>query len=39
MEIHKGAFRMPTAAAQILPALLGKTYLNVSKDSPCVYGR
>ncbi|XP_077604893.1 transcobalamin-1 [Crocuta crocuta] len=38
MEIHKGAFRMPTAAAQILPALLGKTYLNVSKDSPCVYG-
>uniref|UniRef100_A0A8C8WQE0 Transcobalamin 1 n=1 Tax=Panthera leo TaxID=9689 RepID=A0A8C8WQE0_PANLE len=38
MEIHKGAFRMPTAAAQILPALMGKTYLNVNKDSPCVYG-
>ncbi|XP_029813247.1 transcobalamin-1 [Suricata suricatta] len=38
MEIHKGAFRMPTAAAQILPALMGKTYLNVNKTSPCVYG-
>ncbi|GAB5577922.1 putative oocyte-secreted protein 1 homolog isoform X1 [Prionailurus iriomotensis] len=38
MEIHKGTFRIPTAAAQILPALMGKTYLNVNKDSPCVYG-
>ncbi|XP_072649801.1 transcobalamin-1 isoform X1 [Canis lupus baileyi] len=36
-EIPKGVFRMPTAAAQILPALLGKTYLDVNKDSPCVY--
>lgn len=33
-EIDKGAFRMPTAAAQILPALKGKTYLNISE---CVY--
>ncbi|XP_045872476.1 transcobalamin-1-like [Meles meles] len=37
-EISQGAFRMPTAAAQILPALMGKTYLDVNKDSPCVYG-
>nr|XP_012424008.1 PREDICTED: transcobalamin-1 [Odobenus rosmarus divergens] len=37
-EISQGAFRMPTAAAQILPALMGKTYLNVNKDSSCVYG-
>lgn len=29
---------MPTAAAQILPALMGKTYLDVNKDSSCVYG-
>ncbi|XP_032270684.1 transcobalamin-1-like [Phoca vitulina] len=37
-EISQGAFRMPTAAAQILPALMGKTYLDVNKDSSCVYG-
>ncbi|CAD7671435.1 unnamed protein product [Nyctereutes procyonoides] len=36
-EIPEGVFRMPTAAAQILPALLGKTYLDVNKDSSCVY--
>ncbi|XP_059260766.1 transcobalamin-1 isoform X1 [Mustela nigripes] len=36
-EISRGAFRMPTAAAQILPALKGKTYLDVNKDSSCVY--
>ncbi|XP_023598962.1 transcobalamin-1 isoform X2 [Trichechus manatus latirostris] len=36
-EISQGAFNIPTAAAQILPALMGKTYLNVNKDSPCVY--
>ncbi|XP_077914078.1 transcobalamin-1-like isoform X2 [Halichoerus grypus] len=37
-EISQGAFRMPTAAAQILPALMGKTYLDVNKDSSCVCG-
>ncbi|XP_004417067.1 PREDICTED: transcobalamin-1-like [Odobenus rosmarus divergens] len=37
-EISQGAFRMPTAAAQILPALMGKTYLDINKDSSCVYG-
>ncbi|XP_045870254.1 transcobalamin-1-like isoform X2 [Meles meles] len=37
-EISQGAFRIPIAAAQILPALMGKTYLDVNKDSPCVYG-
>ncbi|XP_022363264.1 transcobalamin-1-like [Enhydra lutris kenyoni] len=36
-EISQGAFHMPTAAAQILPALMGKTYLDVNKDSSCVY--
>ncbi|XP_037697264.1 transcobalamin-1 isoform X2 [Choloepus didactylus] len=36
-EIPRGAFSMPTAAAQILPALMGKTYLDVNKDAPCVY--
>ncbi|XP_076972237.1 transcobalamin-1-like isoform X2 [Tamandua tetradactyla] len=36
-EIPQGAFSVPIAAAQILPALLGKTYLDVNKDSPCVY--
>ncbi|KAM9220322.1 transcobalamin-1 [Dugong dugon] len=35
-EISQGAFNIPTAAAQILPALMGKTYLNVNKHSPCV---
>ncbi|XP_048216717.1 transcobalamin-1 [Perognathus longimembris pacificus] len=34
-EISQGAFNIPAAAAQILPALLGKTYLDVTKDSPC----
>ncbi|XP_034500753.1 transcobalamin-1-like [Ailuropoda melanoleuca] len=37
-EISRGAFHVPTAAAQILPALMGKTYLDVNKDSFCVYG-
>ncbi|XP_034884834.1 transcobalamin-1-like, partial [Mirounga leonina] len=37
-DISQGAFHMPTAAAQILPALMGKTYLDVNKDSSCVYG-
>uniref|UniRef100_G3U1Z9 Transcobalamin 1 n=1 Tax=Loxodonta africana TaxID=9785 RepID=G3U1Z9_LOXAF len=37
-EISQGAFSTPTAAAQILPALMGKTYLYVNKDSPCVSG-
>ncbi|XP_006746842.1 transcobalamin-1 [Leptonychotes weddellii] len=36
-EISQGAFHMPTATAQILPALMGKTYLDVNKDSSCVY--
>ncbi|XP_042532396.1 transcobalamin-1 [Dipodomys spectabilis] len=34
-EISQGAFNIPAAAAQILPSLLGKTYLDVTKDSPC----
>ncbi|XP_017354367.1 transcobalamin-1 [Cebus imitator] len=37
MEISRGAFNIPIAAAQVLPALLGKTYLDVNKDS-CVSG-
>nr|XP_002709231.1 transcobalamin-1 [Oryctolagus cuniculus] len=37
-EISQGAFNIPIAAAQILPALMGKTYLDVSKDSSCVSG-
>ncbi|XP_034507723.1 transcobalamin-1-like, partial [Ailuropoda melanoleuca] len=37
-EISRGAFHVPTAAAQILPALMGKTYLDVNKASSCVYG-
>lgn len=37
-EIPRGAFRIPTAAAQILPALVGKTYLDVIKNSSCVSG-
>ncbi|XP_004478014.1 transcobalamin-1 [Dasypus novemcinctus] len=36
-EISQGAFRIPTAAAQILPALMGKTYLDVNRNSSCVY--
>nr|XP_012309736.2 transcobalamin-1 [Aotus nancymaae] len=38
MEICRGAFNVPIAAAQVLPALLGKTYLDVNKDSSCVSG-
>ncbi|XP_004437484.1 PREDICTED: transcobalamin-1 [Ceratotherium simum simum] len=34
-EISHGTFSIPTAAAQIFPALIGKTYLDVNKDSPC----
>lgn len=37
-EIPRGTFRIPTAAAQILPALVGKTYLDVTKHSSCVSG-
>ncbi|XP_036115151.1 transcobalamin-1 [Molossus molossus] len=37
-EIPKGAFRMPIAAAQILPALMGKTYLDVNNHSSCGSG-
>ncbi|ELK13502.1 Transcobalamin-1 [Pteropus alecto] len=37
-EISRGAFRTPTAAAQILPALMGKTYLDINKNSFCVNG-
>lgn len=36
-EVSQGAFSLPIAAAQVLPALLGKTYLDVNKDSSCVY--
>ncbi|XP_002755438.3 transcobalamin-1 [Callithrix jacchus] len=38
MKISQGAFSIPTAAAQVLPALLGKTYLDVNRDSSCVSG-
>ncbi|XP_054934731.1 transcobalamin-1 isoform X2 [Physeter macrocephalus] len=31
-SISQGAFHLPIAAAQILPALMGKTYLDVNKD-------
>ncbi|XP_054580819.1 transcobalamin-1 isoform X2 [Eptesicus fuscus] len=37
-EISQGAFHMPTAAAQILPALMGKTYLDVNNVSSCASG-
>lgn len=37
-EISQGAFRMPTAAAQILPALMGKTYLDANNYSSCASG-
>ena len=37
-EISRGAFHVLTTAAQILPALMGKTYLDVNKASSCVYG-
>ncbi|XP_033061710.1 transcobalamin-1 isoform X1 [Trachypithecus francoisi] len=35
-EISQGAFSIPIAAAQVLPALMGKTFLDVNKDSSCV---
>eukprot|EP00069_Balaena_mysticetus_P011837 bmy_21448T0 len=35
-NISQGAFHLPIAAAQILPALMGKTYLDVNKDCSCV---
>lgn len=31
-------FSIPTAAAQVLPALLGKTYLDINRYAPCVDG-
>uniref|UniRef100_A0A8D1N4K0 Transcobalamin 1 n=1 Tax=Sus scrofa TaxID=9823 RepID=A0A8D1N4K0_PIG len=34
-NISQGVFRLPIAAAQILPALLGKTYLDVNKTATC----
>ncbi|XP_006899911.1 PREDICTED: transcobalamin-1 [Elephantulus edwardii] len=37
-EISRGAFNIPIAAAQLLPAMMRKTYLDVNKDSPCVCG-
>ncbi|XP_020033407.2 transcobalamin-1 [Castor canadensis] len=35
-KISQGAFNKATLAAQILPSLLGKTYLDVNKESPCI---
>ncbi|XP_007196575.2 transcobalamin-1 [Balaenoptera acutorostrata] len=35
-NISQGAFHLPIAAAQILPALMGKTYLDVNKDCSSV---
>ncbi|XP_036766428.2 transcobalamin-1 [Manis pentadactyla] len=35
-EISHGAFRMPIAAAQVLPALMGKTLLDINKYSCCI---
>ncbi|ELK31168.1 Transcobalamin-1 [Myotis davidii] len=37
-EAMQGAFHMPIAAAQILPALMGKTYLDVNNVSSCASG-
>ncbi|XP_010631389.1 transcobalamin-1 [Fukomys damarensis] len=37
-EISQGAFTTPIAAAQILPTLVGKTYLDVSRGSSCASG-
>ncbi|XP_013361806.1 PREDICTED: transcobalamin-1 isoform X2 [Chinchilla lanigera] len=37
-EIAQGVFNIPIAAAQILPALVGKTYLDVNRDSSCTSG-
>lgn len=36
-EIPHGAFKYLVSAAQVLPALMGRTYLDVNRDSPCVY--
>ncbi|XP_057583826.1 transcobalamin-1-like isoform X2 [Hippopotamus amphibius kiboko] len=36
-EVSQGAFHLPIAAAQILPALMGKTYLDVNKNSSCTH--
>nr|XP_020035110.1 transcobalamin-1-like [Castor canadensis] len=36
-EISLGIFKNPDAAAQILPSLLGKTYLDVNQASPCAH--
>ncbi|KAK2489381.1 hypothetical protein MC885_020210 [Smutsia gigantea] len=35
-EISQGAFRMPIAASQVLPALMGKTLLDINKYSCCI---
>ncbi|KAM6160092.1 transcobalamin-1 [Erethizon dorsatum] len=37
-EISQGTFDIPTAAAQILPTLVGKTYLDVNRGSSCASG-
>ncbi|XP_023562995.1 transcobalamin-1 isoform X2 [Octodon degus] len=37
-EIAQAAFTSPAAAAQILPALVGRTYLEVNKGSSCTSG-
>ncbi|XP_004682804.1 PREDICTED: transcobalamin-1 [Condylura cristata] len=37
-ETARGVFSVPTAASQVLPALVGKTYLDVNRDTPCVHG-
>ncbi|XP_007455881.1 PREDICTED: transcobalamin-1 [Lipotes vexillifer] len=34
-NIFQGAFHLPVAAAQILPALMGKTYLDVNNNVSC----
>ncbi|XP_016055917.1 PREDICTED: transcobalamin-1 [Miniopterus natalensis] len=34
-EISQGTFHLPIAAAQVLPALMGKTYLDVNNYSSC----
>nr|XP_004667750.1 transcobalamin-1 [Jaculus jaculus] len=37
-ETSQGAINIPPALVQILPALQGKTYLDVNKDVPCGHG-
>ncbi|XP_008068899.1 transcobalamin-1 [Carlito syrichta] len=37
-EISQGVFSIPIAAAQVLPALVGKTYLDINNNSACVSG-